>query len=182
MLSSPGLGSSAFRLVLRARVAIPPPARRSRSPRPRFRSSALAPPSRRRSTRGLRATFSHVTTAEVPAESFGDRLAERVVRRQSQLVLGLDPDPALLWPHALELVGGVDDSSAPPAVRAARAVTAHCRLVIEAVAEHCVGVKPQLACFERLGAPGWTALAEVVADARAADLLESRTASAATLK
>jgi len=112
-----------------------------------------------------------VTTAEATAEHFGDRLAERVVRRQSQLVLGLDPDPALLWPHALELVGGVDDSSAPPAVRAARAVTAHCRLVIEAVAEHCVGVKPQLACFERLGAPGWTALAEVVADARAAGLL-----------
>jgi orotidine-5'-phosphate decarboxylase len=44
-------------------------------------------------------------------------------------------------------------------------------LVIEAVAEHCVAVKPQLACFERLGAPGWSALAEVVADARAAGLL-----------
>jgi len=42
----------------------------------------------------------------VPAASFGDRLAESVARRESQLVLGLDPDPALLWPHALELVGG----------------------------------------------------------------------------
>jgi orotidine-5'-phosphate decarboxylase len=112
-----------------------------------------------------------VTTAETTAESFGDRLAGRVVRRQSQLVLGLDPDPALLWPHALELVGGVDDASAPPAVRAARAVAAHCALVIEAVAEHCVAVKPQLACFERLGAPGWTALTEVIANARAAGLL-----------
>ena len=98
-------------------------------------------------------------------------MAERVVRRQSQLVLGLDPDPALLWPHALELVGGVDVASAPPAVRAAQAVAAHCGLVIEAVAEHCVAVKPQLACFERLGAPGWTALEQVIAQARDAGLL-----------
>ncbi len=112
-----------------------------------------------------------MTTAEVSAESFGDRLAERVVRRQSQLVLGLDPDPSLLWSHALELVGGVDDTSAPPAVRAARAVTAHCRLVIEAVAEQCVAVKPQVACFERLGAAGWTALGEVITHARDAGLL-----------
>jgi orotidine-5'-phosphate decarboxylase len=104
-------------------------------------------------------------------ESFGDRLAGRVVRRKSQLVLGLDPDPALLWPHALELVGGVDDTSAPPAVRAARAVAAHCELVIDAVAEHCVAVKPQVACFERLGAPGWEALTQVVAKAREADLM-----------
>jgi orotidine-5'-phosphate decarboxylase len=50
-------------------------------------------------------------------------------------------------------------------------VAAHCRLVIEAVAEQCVAVKPQLACFERLGAAGWNALAEVVAAAREAGLL-----------
>lgn len=112
-----------------------------------------------------------MTTAEATAESFGDRLAGRVVRRQSQLVLGLDPDPALLWPHALELVGGADDASAPPAVRAARAVAAHCKLVLDAVAEHCVAVKPQLACFERLGAPGWTALDEVAGHARDLGLL-----------
>ncbi|WP_249021486.1 orotidine-5'-phosphate decarboxylase [Conexibacter sp. S30A1] len=105
------------------------------------------------------------------AQGFGDRLAEHVVRRQSQLVLGLDPDPALLWPHALELVGGVDDQSAPPAVRAAAAVSAHCRLLIDAVAEHCVAVKPQLACFERLGAPGWSALGGVVSHAKDAGLL-----------
>jgi orotidine-5'-phosphate decarboxylase len=106
-----------------------------------------------------------------PAESFGDRLAERVVRRQSQIVLGLDPDPSLLWPRALELVGGVDDASAPPAVRAARAVAAHCALVIEAAGEHCVAVKPQLACFERLGAPGWEALTQVIRVAHDAGLL-----------
>jgi orotidine-5'-phosphate decarboxylase len=104
-------------------------------------------------------------------ETFGDRLAGLVARRESQLVLGLDPDPALLWPRALELVGGVDAPSAPPAVRAARAVVAHCTLVIDAVADDCVAIKPQVACFERLGAPGWEALAEVVAKIHAAGLL-----------
>jgi orotidine-5'-phosphate decarboxylase len=34
-----------------------------------------------------------------------------------------------------------------------------------------VAVKPQLACFERLGAPGWTALSRVVDAAQGADLL-----------
>jgi orotidine-5'-phosphate decarboxylase len=34
-----------------------------------------------------------------------------------------------------------------------------------------VAVKPQLACFERLGAPGWAALAEVCAAAQRAGLL-----------
>ncbi len=93
------------------------------------------------------------------------------MRRESQIVLGLDPDPALLWPRALELVGGADVASAPPAVRAARAVEAHCALLIDAVAEQCVAVKPQLACFERLGAPGWSALVSVVSRAREAGLL-----------
>ena len=35
----------------------------------------------------------------------------------------------------------------------------------------CVAVKPQLACFERLGAPGWEALVEVCEAARGAGLL-----------
>jgi orotidine-5'-phosphate decarboxylase len=97
----------------------------------------------------------------------GDRLAEAVQRRRSQLVLGIDPDPQRLWPRALEIVGqspASDDGG--PAALAARAVVAHGRLLLEAAGEHCVGIKPQLACFERLGAPGWAALAELVADAR----------------
>ena len=94
-----------------------------------------------------------------------------VALRESQLVLGLDPDPARLWPHAFELAAGADDASAPPAIRAAQAVTRHCRLLIDAVAEFAVAVKPQVACFERLGAPGWQALAEVVDHAQAAGLL-----------
>jgi orotidine-5'-phosphate decarboxylase len=39
------------------------------------------------------------------------------------------------------------------------------------VVEHCVAVKLQVACFERLGAPGWRALEEVAAIAREHELL-----------
>jgi orotidine-5'-phosphate decarboxylase len=43
--------------------------------------------------------------------------------------------------------------------------------VIEAVGPACVAAKPQLACFERLGAPGAAALADVVVAAREAGLI-----------
>ncbi|MBV8987184.1 MAG: orotidine-5'-phosphate decarboxylase [Solirubrobacterales bacterium] len=106
---------------------------------------------------------------EKPAGArFGDRVADLVAARHSQLVLGLDPDPARLWPRAAELASA---GQGPPADRAARAVSAHCALAIEAVGEQCVAVKLQLACFERLGAPGWAALAEVSERARGAGLL-----------
>jgi orotidine-5'-phosphate decarboxylase len=99
------------------------------------------------------------------AGRFADRLAERVASRGSQFVLGLDPDPARLWPEALDRVdSGAGDATR--AERAGRAVAAHCALVIAATAEQCVAVKLQVACFERLGAPGWRALADTVAVAR----------------
>jgi orotidine-5'-phosphate decarboxylase len=50
-------------------------------------------------------------------------------------------------------------------------VVAHCRSLIERAGPACVAVKPQLACFERLGAAGWAALAEVCAAVRDAGLL-----------
>jgi orotidine-5'-phosphate decarboxylase len=58
-----------------------------------------------------------------------------------------------------------------PAERAAVAVEAHCRDLIELAGPACVAVKPQLACFERLGAPGWAALAAVREAAAEAGLL-----------
>ena len=56
-------------------------------------------------------------------------------------------------------------------MRAGAAVAAHCRVLIERAGRACVAVKPQLACFERLGAPGWAALAEACDAAREAGLL-----------
>jgi orotidine-5'-phosphate decarboxylase len=97
---------------------------------------------------------------------FGDRVAHAVRGRESQLLLGLDPDPAELLPAARSAAAG--DSAAE---LAASAVSAHCRALIGSAGDACAGVKLQLACFERLGPPGALALAQVAADARAAGLL-----------
>jgi len=47
----------------------------------------------------------------------------------------------------------------------------HCTALIVAAGPACVAVKPQIACFERLGPPGWIALAVVCARAREEGLL-----------
>jgi orotidine-5'-phosphate decarboxylase len=80
--------------------------------------------------------------------------------------LGLDPDPAALSSDAAP-----DADLTDVADRAASAVFEHCRRLIELAGPACVAVKPQLACFERLGAPGWRALADVCRAAQRAGLL-----------
>ncbi len=37
-----------------------------------------------------------------PSLTFGDRLSTAVAERESQIVLGIDPDPAKLWPAAID--------------------------------------------------------------------------------
>ncbi|HVF79798.1 MAG TPA: orotidine-5'-phosphate decarboxylase [Solirubrobacteraceae bacterium] len=105
---------------------------------------------------------SAITTA-----TFADRLADLVAARESQIVLGLDPDPGRLWPQALDAA----PADGTPARRAAAAVQAHCAALIDAAGPACVAVKPQLACFERLGADGWAALAATAAYARQQGLI-----------
>ena len=128
--------------------------------------------------------------ASPAAPPFGDRLARAVAERESQIVLGIDPDPARLWPDAIEplaesrarLVHALADVERSAALdlgtggRAARldaaaAVLGHCLALIDAAGPACVAAKPQLACFERLGFPGWLALEATVAHARAHGLL-----------
>jgi orotidine-5'-phosphate decarboxylase len=132
-----------------------------------------------------------VTAPAVPP--FGERLASAVAARESQIVVGIDPDPARLWPvsagraedarsaladalgvevlePAVEAAVGAD---APHAVafEAAVAVLAHCRALIDAAAPACVAAKPQLAFFERLGTAGRLVLELTCEHARAAGLL-----------
>ncbi len=83
---------------------------------------------------------------------FATRLARAVASRGSQIVLGLDPDPA-------RVDGG------------ARGARDFCLQVIGQTAEHCVAAKPQLACFERFGTDGWQAFEEVSQAASDAGLL-----------
>ena len=104
-------------------------------------------------------------------------MAARVAERESQIVLGLDPDPSTLWPGA-----GLQGNGRPNARRSATgdsgalepavaAVLEHCLAVIDATADACVAVKLQLARFEVLGAAGWSAMRIVAAHARGLGLL-----------
>lgn len=115
---------------------------------------------------------------------FGDRLAAAVDSRESQIVLGLDPDPSRLWPAdaiALESEGAFrlramaralgKTHGGPPVADAAIRGLAHCAALIDAVGAACVAIKPQLACFERLGSLGSFVLEEVSDHARRAGLL-----------
>ena len=102
---------------------------------------------------------------------FADRLAALVEERRSRVVLGLDPDPAALWPEAVERLGRGGGEPHLARIRTAEAVNEHCRAAIVAAGPACVAVKPQLACFERLGAPGWDVLEQVVAIAHDHGLL-----------
>ena len=102
--------------------------------------------------------------AALATTTFGDRLAEAVAERHSQLVVGLDPRLDLL---PLELRG--DAHVGRPA--AAEATARFCCGIIDAVAPYCVAVKPQLAFFEVLGADGIAAFERVAGYARSAGLL-----------
>jgi orotidine-5'-phosphate decarboxylase len=96
--------------------------------------------------------------------SFADRVAETVERKRSQLVLGIDPRPELL---PLELRAAAHSGRAAAADACAR----FSRGLVDAVGPYVVGVKPQLAFFEALGADGVAAFEEVCAYARSAGLL-----------
>jgi orotidine-5'-phosphate decarboxylase len=89
-----------------------------------------------------------------------------VEERRSRVVLGLDPDPAALWPEVLDRFGGTAVGGRFARTHTAEAVLDHCRAALVSAGPACVAVKLQLACFERLGAPGWEALEQTVAIAR----------------
>jgi orotidine-5'-phosphate decarboxylase len=100
-------------------------------------------------------------------QHFADRLAALVEERRSRVVLGLDPDPAHLWPVAVERAR--DEGRVEVEAATARAVTLHCQAAIEAAGPACVAVKLQLACFERIGS--WRELDELASFARDRGLL-----------
>jgi orotidine-5'-phosphate decarboxylase len=84
---------------------------------------------------------------------FGDRVAEAVERKRTQLVVGLDPQPDLF---PVEVRGDV---------------SRFCTGIIDAAAPYAVAVKPQLAFFEALGTEGMPAFVETCAYAHSAGLL-----------
>ena len=100
---------------------------------------------------------------------FRERLAAAVAARRSSVVLGLDPDPARLWPE--EALAPPSAAGLPEPEDDAGRVVRHCTALIAAAGPACVAVKLQVACFERLGAEGWAALQTVLVEARFAGLL-----------
>ncbi len=96
--------------------------------------------------------------------NFADRVADAVARKQSQLVVGLDPRLDLL---PMELRGEAVLGRAA----AASSVARFCKGIVDAVGPYVVAVKPQTAFFEALGSDGFRALEEVCDYARSAGLL-----------
>jgi orotidine-5'-phosphate decarboxylase len=97
---------------------------------------------------------------------FAARLTAAVKARGTPACVGLDPRRESLPPAFRAAAATADDPTALAGIFAE-----FCRGVIDAVAPLVAIVKPQLACFEALGAPGMTALADVIAHARATGLL-----------
>lgn len=91
----------------------------------------------------------------MPSSRFVDRLIQRTSDVGSPVCVGLDPVVGKL-PEELRAKFGTD----------VEAVEAFCLGVIEASAEFAAAFKPQSACFERLGAPGFAAMGRVIAHAR----------------
>ena len=90
------------------------------------------------------------------SEAFGERLRD-VIRRRGPLCVGVDPHAALLRGWGL-----------PDAAAGAREFGLR---VVEASVGRAGIVKPQVSFFERHGAAGYAALEDVLAAARAADLV-----------
>jgi len=105
-----------------------------------------------------------MTTAPGHLPPFAPRLAAAIKSRRTPACIGLDPRRESLPPAlAAAAAAGPRDLAA--------VFTTFCRDVIDVVAPLVPIVKPQLACFEALGPHGMTALADVIAHARARGLL-----------
>jgi orotidine-5'-phosphate decarboxylase len=98
------------------------------------------------------------------ASSFRERLERLAAERRSVLCVGLDPRPELL---PGEVFRGVRDGPAG----LARAIERFCTGIVDAVAEHAVAIKPQLAFFEQAGQHGLAAAERVCEHARERGLL-----------
>jgi len=99
---------------------------------------------------------------------FADRLCAQILKKDSRVVVGLDPRweslPQAIRRDAVKKHGRTLDAAADAFGRFAAGV-------IEQVAPFCVAVKPQIACFEACGPEGFSAYQEVVRTAQDFGLL-----------
>ncbi len=109
------------------------------------------------------------------ADHFADRLDAAIGEKRSCLVVGIDPVldrlPAAVAAVAGTYGGMLETPGQPGTAGASAALTRFSLDVIDAVAEHAVAVKPNVAFFERYGAAAWGGLLEVCRAARRRGLL-----------
>jgi orotidine-5'-phosphate decarboxylase len=96
---------------------------------------------------------------------FSDRLIEAVERKQSRLVVGLDPHLDLLPPSILKNVNKSDRREI------ADAILGFGLGILDAVGDFAAAIKPQVAFFERLGGFGFEALEMLVKEAKERDVI-----------
>jgi orotidine-5'-phosphate decarboxylase len=96
-----------------------------------------------------------------------DALEARIAATGSIACVGLDPRPDLLPPDVLDRHRR---GPSTPAGRVAAAFLDANRRIIDAVADRCAAVKPQAACYEAYGTPGWAALEATIRHARDAGI------------
>jgi orotidine-5'-phosphate decarboxylase len=94
---------------------------------------------------------------------FADRLAERIRKCATPVLVGLDPRYEELPACLRKEVASLDER--------ANAYRAFCRGIVDAVAPLVPAVKPQAAFFEQLGAAGMNALADVIDYAASKELV-----------
>lgn len=104
--------------------------------------------------------------------NFADTLNAAILKKQSQLCVGLDPRLDRMPPHLLEKYR----SQEPQGCGCGRKEAAACieefsGAVIEAIAPHAVAVKLQLACFEMFGPAGMRSFKKLCDRARTAGLI-----------
>lgn len=100
--------------------------------------------------------------------AFANRLNQKILEKNSSLCVGLDPRlewiPESFTKRARQEYGDTLEA-------AAQAIVAFHREVIDVIAPIVPAIKPQIAFFEKYGAPGIQAFWDTVAYARAQDLL-----------
>ncbi|MWC27652.1 orotidine-5'-phosphate decarboxylase [Paenibacillus sp. MMS18-CY102] len=97
--------------------------------------------------------------------NFADVLIDESIKKRSALVVGLDPDLSYFPDFLLQDVQLTSNESVGEAIYAFN------KIVIDAVADHVIAVKPQLAYYEVYGSHGIRALERTISYARTKSLI-----------
>ena len=100
---------------------------------------------------------------------FADRLSELIEKRNSSVVVGLDPDIDLLPHYLTDRLANISGADWFPA--AANLVFDFGRQIVDAIFDVVPALKPQVAFYEALGPPGLIALQRTIDYARQKGLI-----------